>query len=156
MIMRYFSFFIQIFILFNICATLVGCISDTVADSPPSVTGYTPRKLHIGSHPENGSFTKKQIKIINSESDYATELAIYSSESVKTVDFSVETIILSISFNLSSCVNFILVNPPFTPAKSFIFLFEILWLFFLMGKNTLIIFLFLITPNTIRIIFKQI
>jgi hypothetical protein len=66
--------------------SLLGCTGESSAQSPSPESQFV--ELNKGQVTENNNSTKKQTKIISSQTDYAAELAIYTSASPESVDFT--------------------------------------------------------------------
>lgn len=80
-------------LLFAMALTsLVAACSDSVATSPIPDLPYV--ELAKGTQTENGVPTKRQIKVISSQVDYAAELANYSSATPAAVDFAQGKVLL--------------------------------------------------------------
>lgn len=79
-------------VLSALTLSLHGCGSGADAESPLPELEFS--ILHSDLFIENGSFTSKGSKVITSQSQYETELMIYSSETSNTLDFSEGSVLL--------------------------------------------------------------
>ena len=69
-----------------------GCIDDTSAESPlPESQFY---EIISGAYTESGIYTKKQTKVIRSQSEYNEELLNYTSNVPTTIDFTEGKVLL--------------------------------------------------------------
>ena len=77
--------FLSVLVLLVCMSALSGCGgSANAVTSPPEAQFVV---LNEGGAPAGGNFTKKQTKVISTQSDYASELVIYTSVIPGVVDF---------------------------------------------------------------------
>lgn len=87
--MRQIIFF---FVLTFFMSGLSGGISEARAQIETPAFPFV--ELHRGYYIDNGGITKKQTKVITSQAEYATELAIYTSAAPTPVDFTSGRVLL--------------------------------------------------------------
>jgi hypothetical protein len=75
------------------CAlALLNCGSGSTAANAPREAQFV--VLAEGAYTRTGTLTKKQAKVISTQSDYATELAVYSNMAPVSVDFATHRVLL--------------------------------------------------------------